>query len=59
VAGFVVVADLHLAEQADGEQVQAPSRKPMAPSSVDRERPMTGTCRRIFSLPANYEGAAR
>jgi len=31
VAGFVVVADLHLAEQADGEQVQSRrAGKPMA-----------------------------
>jgi len=59
VAGFVVVADLHLAEQADGEQVQAAEQEThgghhqWTVSAHDRNMPQE-----FFRCQPNYKSAA-
>ena len=40
MAGLVIVADLHLAEQADGQQVQSAEQQAQRrPSSADHAQP--------------------
>ena len=52
VAGFVVVADLHLAEQPDGQQVQSAKQQAQATIINGPCEAMTGTWRRNFSTPS-------